>query len=290
MSIEFVDHSTVELIKTNASDQDVALAAWVSTFAAASKDRDTTNIAGLINFLYRESHATPFEHGSFTFLVDTPIFVSREYLRHRTWSYNETSSRYKQLEPRMYLPNKNRPLVQTGKVGAYKHVPGTDEQYDLLVKSQEKAFQAAWDSYEEVLAAGIAREVARNVLPLATMTQFYATANPWNVLKFFILRSEENALYEIREVSKLEEAMFKEAMPITYAAFEKNRDTWRRVRKLLEEHSIEDLERLAHENTMLKAEVAALGSALLELQQEFVELKTGKATTLHAKKRKGLLF
>lgn len=232
--IELINHSTVELIKTNASDEDVAYAAWVSNFADEARARDTARIAGLINFLYREQHTSPFEHGSYTFFVDTPIFVAREYMRHRTWSYNETSGRYMEMKPRFYIPNSERPLVQSGKIGAYKHVPGTDAQYDLMHSLQSRHFEDAWVRYQQQLQAGVAREVARNVLPLATMTQFYATANPLNVLKFFILRSEEQALFEIREVSTLQEAMFKEAMPLTYAAFDSTREMWAKVKRLLE--------------------------------------------------------
>lgn len=239
--IEILDHSTVELIKTNASDEDVAAAAWVSTFAEKAKDRDTSRIEGLINFLWREQHTSPFEHGSFTFFVETPIFVTREYHRHRTWSYNETSGRYKKLAPRFYIPNKDRPLVQTGKVGAYKHVPGDDQQYELMVAVQSKSINTAWHAYETQLEAGIAREVARNVLPVCTMTQFYATANSLNVLKFMILRSEENALHEIRAVSKIEEEMFKATMPLTYAAFERHRDFWRKVKRLVELVDLDEL-------------------------------------------------
>lgn len=239
--IEFVDHSTVELIKTNASDEDVAYAAWVSNFAEKAKDRDTSRIEGLINFLWRENHTSPFEHGSFTFFVETPIFVTREYQRHRTWSYNETSGRYKILSPRFYLPNQDRPLVQTGKIGQYKHAPGSGEQYDLMAAVQTNAVETAWRAYQTQLDAGIAKEVARNILPLNIMTQFYATANPLNVLKFMILRSEENALYEIRMISKMEEEMFKVTMPLTYAAFDKQRDFWRKVKRLIELVDIDEL-------------------------------------------------
>lgn len=239
--IQFIDHSTVELVKTNASDEDVAYAAWVSNFAEKAKERDTSRIEGLINFLYRENHTSPFEHGSFTFFVDTPIFVTREYQRHRTWSYNETSGRYKVLSPRFYIPSQERPLVQVGKVGAYVHTPGTDEQYNLMCALQKNSVEVAWNAYQQQLANGIAKEVSRNILPVNIMTQFYATANPLNVLKFFILRSEENALWEIRQVSKLEEAMVKAAMPLTYAAFEKQRDTFRKIKRILELVDIDEL-------------------------------------------------
>src|SRR5690349_20132072 len=153
--IEFVNGSTVELVKHNASDADVAYAAWVSNYGdrrkAKAEPREGTNYnyqtrkwedseerkewkkstQGLINFLYRERHMSPFEHGSFTFMVDTPIFVAREFMRHRTFSYNEVSGRYKKLEPRFYLVDSDRPVKQREgtKVGNYAFDAGTDEQY-----------------------------------------------------------------------------------------------------------------------------------------------------------------
>lgn len=253
--IEFVDHSTVKLVKSNASDLDVAKAAWVSNFSAGGNailpddlttptwqqknyrlqdwtPEDQKRISGLINFLYRERHMSPFEHGSFTFLVDTPIFVAREFMRHRTFSYNETSGRYKELEPRFYLINDERPVIQKGKVGAYRFDGGSDEQYGHVYASTTLAYSEAWDSYQNMLGRGVAREVARNVLPVGTMTQFYATANPRNIIQFLLLRNDPNALYEIRKVAEEIERQFAIVMPFTYAAFKKY--DWREERGELE--------------------------------------------------------
>lgn len=243
MTIEFVENSTVKLVKSNASDVDVAMAAWVSNFGAGG-ERETPEgmpdyytlvssynsqrkidgmkrIEGLINFLYRERHMSPFEHGSFTFFVDTPIFVAREFMRHRTFSYNETSGRYKELEPRFYLINDERPVVQKGKVGAYRFDGGTPEQYGNVYAATTLAYQHSWNAYQQMLGKGVAREVARNVLPVGTMTQFYATANPRNIMQFLLLRNDPNALAEIREVAVAIEEAFAEEMPLTYAAFKK---------------------------------------------------------------------
>lgn len=217
--IDFVDRSTVQLIKYSASDIDVAHAAWVSNFGAGAMDRDTSDVSKLINFLYKNRHMSPFEHGSFTFFIDTPIFVAREFMRHRTFSYNETSGRYKELEPRFYLPNFNRPLRQAGRIGEYRFLPGTDDQYAALAQNQRHAMMTAWTAYQAALQDGVAREVARNVLPLATMTQFYATANPRNIMQFLMLRSDPNALEEIRLVAEAIERQFAEVMPLTYNAF-----------------------------------------------------------------------
>lgn len=248
--IEFVSGSKVELVKSNASDVDVAMAAWVSNFGDELPDGISKNVIrrwktnglkntkywfegeemlattvkrveGLINFLYRERHMSPFEHGSMTFMIDTSIFVAREFMRHRTWSYNETSGRYKELSPRFYLVNSERPLAQKGKVGAYRFDAGTPEQYGTTFAQTQIAYSHAWRSYQEMLNAGIAKEVARNVLPVGTMTQFYATANPRNIMQFLLLRNDPNALHEIRQVAIAIEEAFAKEMPLTYAAFKK---------------------------------------------------------------------
>lgn len=177
---------------------------------------------------------SPFEHGSFTFFVDTPLFVAREFMRHRTFSYNETSGRYKEMEGRFYLPPFERPLIQKGKVGAYTFEPGSEEQYDFMVARFQNTFDTAWKDYTSMLNAGIAKEVARDVLPLSLYTQFYATANPRNVMQFLILRNDKHALYEIRDVAVRIEEEFAKAMPLTYAAFDEQRATWAKVQRLLE--------------------------------------------------------
>lgn len=222
--MEFVTNSTVELIKHNASDIDVARAAWVSNYGADAREKDPAAIEGLIRFLYNNKHMSPFEHGSFTFFIDTPIFVAREFMRHRTFSYNEVSGRYKQLEGRFYLPDSERPLIQTGKVGAYEFVEGSNEQYALSRRITELSYEKAWHAYQTQLGIGIAKEVSRNVLPVATMTQFYATCNPRNLMQFLTLRDDKHALWEIREVAAQMAALFKDTMPITYETYRAGRE------------------------------------------------------------------
>lgn len=221
--MELVNKSTVQLIKTNATDEDVAHAAWVSNFAEGAQTRDTSNIDKLIGFLYRNKHMSPFEHGSFTWFIDTPMGVSREFMRHRTGSYNETSTRYKTITARFYVPPVERPLIQEGKIGHYNFVPGSDDDYDFVAESYRWAYAEAWDMYQGMLDAGIAREVARNVLPLGTMTQFYVTMNPRNVMQFLDLRAEDQALYEIRQVAYAMEKDFASTMPLTYDAWKEGR-------------------------------------------------------------------
>lgn len=224
MNIELVTSSTAELIKHNVSDVDVARAAWVSNYGEDAREKDTSKIEGLINFLYRERHMSPFEHGSMTFFIDCPIFVAREFHRHRTMSYNEVSGRYTTLNPRFYVPSAERPLIQEGKVGAYTFVPGSTEQSALVRSTIERHSRQAWKEYNNMLQWGVAREVARDVLPVNIMTQFYATVNPRNLIQFLTLRDDKHALFEIRDLASQMDSMFAQIMPITHGAYRAGRD------------------------------------------------------------------
>jgi thymidylate synthase (FAD) len=224
---------TVELVKANAADSDVIWAARVSTAgeqSLAARDEDPARSKGLINFLMRERHGTPFEHNSMTFLVQAPIFVFREFMRHRIgWSYNEASGRYKELEPVFYLPALERALVQEGKPGHYVFVPGTPAQHDTVIAATQRACTAAYAAYREMLAAGVAREVARGVLPVATYSAMYATCNARSLMAFLSLRTRREGSrfpsYPQREIEMVAEAMeahFARLMPLVYAAFDAN--------------------------------------------------------------------
>lgn len=218
--IEFDNKMRVDLMKCNASDVDVARAAWVSNYGEDAKEKDAGRIEGLINFLYREKHMSPFEHGSFTFFIDVPIFVAREFMRHRTFSFNEVSGRYTQLKPKFYLPSLDRPLIQQGKIGNYFFTPGTEEQFVKMNVLKKTTATLAWKHYQEQLDMGVAREVARDELPVGTYTQFYATCNLRNLMQFLTLRTAPNALYEIRDVAEQMEEYLEEQCPLTYKAFD----------------------------------------------------------------------
>jgi thymidylate synthase (FAD) len=217
--IEFVTKPSATLVQTNASDDMVAMAAWVS-FDRDSEERlnNKDRMKGLINFLMREKHMSPFEHGSFTFKIDCPIFVAREFHRHRTMAYNEVSGRYTEMKPRFYLPGDSRPVVQMGKAGQY-HFEEDQAGLKFAQSTIEVATRDAWIHYQFLLGEGVAKEVARMVLPSNLMTQFYATVNPRNLMHFLGLRSSEQALYEIRLVAQDMEKALKESMPMTYEAW-----------------------------------------------------------------------
>jgi len=256
--IDFVNESRVELIKHNASDLDVARAAWVSNYGEDAREKDGTRVKGLIDYLYRNRHMSPFEHGSFTFFVDTTIFVAREFMRHRTASYNEVSGRYSELNSRFYVPGPERPLIQKGKVGEYYFVPGTEEQYAMLVEELTTAYEEDWERYQRLLVAGIAKEVARNVLPVAIQTQFYVTLNPRNLMQFLSLRTADNALYEIRDVATKIENIFATAMPFTYDAYVQDSYKENIAATEAREAETQTIINLSVQNAMSAEEVAGL--------------------------------
>ena len=230
--IIFRDDVTVELVKSSASDADVIWAARVSTAGETSLDeldKDVEKSAGLINYLARERHGSPFEHTSFTFFISAPIFVFREFMRHRIASYNEESGRYRELKPVFYIPNKDRKLIQVGKTGHYTFEAGTDAQYELMVSEMKKAYTAAYDAYQKMLDAGIAREVARATLPVATYSSMYVTMNARALMNFLSLRTTAEGSHfpsypqrEIEMVGEKMEAFFAEKMPLVHDAFNKS--------------------------------------------------------------------
>lgn len=220
----------VELVKASASDADVVWSARVSTQGEASLEAlsaDPERSAGLIRYLLKNRHGTPFEHNSMTFLVTAPIFVFREFQRHRIgWSYNEESGRYRELQPVFYVPGADRKLRQEGKPGHYVFVDAGPALTDVAVEATKRAYAVAHASYREMLDAGIAREVARTVLPVGTYSSMYATCNARSLMSFLSLRTQaEGSTFpsfpqrEIEMVAEQMEAELARLMPITYGAF-----------------------------------------------------------------------
>ena len=230
--ITFRSDMTVELVKHAASDADVIWAARVSTKgeqSLADVDADPERSAGLINFLMRDRHGTPFEHSSMTFYVSAPIFVFREFMRHRTFSYNEESGRYRKLQPVFYVPGPDRKLVQSGKPGAYVFSAGSPEQHALVSETTRAACRQSYVAYLEMLEAGVAREVARSVLPVGLYSSMYATCNARALMNFLSLRVRHpEAAFpsfpqrEIEMVAEQMETLWAALMPLTHTAFERN--------------------------------------------------------------------
>ncbi|MEV5451556.1 FAD-dependent thymidylate synthase [Streptomyces sp. NPDC052535] len=223
----------VQLVKQTASDADVLFAARVSTLGEQSIDeigKDPERSKGLINYLMRDRHGSPFEHNSMTFFISAPIFVFREFMRHRVgWSYNEESGRYRELQPVFYVPGPDRNLVQVGKAGHYRFEPGTAAQHALVDEAMVDAYRQAYGAYRRMLAAGVAREVARSVLPVGLFSSCYATCNARSLMHFLGLRTTHpdaaTPSYPQREIEMVGEQMEAEwakLMPLTHAAFNTN--------------------------------------------------------------------
>ncbi len=218
-TISVLDHGFLSLDGALASDLAVINAARVS-FNQAS-DEMTERDAGLIKFLMRNKHGSPFEHGYFRFLVKAPIFVVREHHRHRAGhSYNEWSGRYSQIEAEHYVPENVR--TQVGKPGAYTFEPVDEGTREGARREIDANAARAFQTYERLLEQGVAKEVARAVLPLSTYTKYYWSCNPRSLMHFCMLRNSDDAMFEIRQYAAAAERFISELMPVTHAAFVAN--------------------------------------------------------------------
>lgn len=227
-------HPKVALIQHVGGDVMVAAAAKVSTSGDEARDlsriEEEGGISGLIRYLMKHRHGSPFEHGLLTFFVHAPIFVIRELQRHRIASYNEESGRYKQLEPVFWSPDEDRKIARGEgyKSARPTFAAGTPEQF-ALIHEHDALFDQLYAAYEEEIAAGIGNEVARRLLPLATFSSLWVTMNPRGLMNFLSLRvHDENAASvsypqrEIEEVAEQMEAAFAEHWPLVYKQFVKN--------------------------------------------------------------------
>jgi thymidylate synthase (FAD) len=178
---------------------------------------------GLVGYLMRNHHGTPFEHTFFRIHVRAPIFVSREWFRHRVQSYNEFSTRYAAVSSGAWVPGDDDVRTQVGKPGAYTFDLITDAQTRETVQIMiQEANDAAFLTYESLLEMGVAREVARTVLPLGTFTEFYASMNARALMHFCNLRGSEDALREIQPYSEALVEILHQHMPVTAKAWEEN--------------------------------------------------------------------
>lgn len=216
-SIPVLDHGFVRLDDAMASDLSVVNAARVSF--ARRKEEIEPEDEGLIGFLLRNRHGTPFEHNSFRFHVRCPIFVMREWIRHRWSSFNEFSMRYSQASGDFYVPAAEDVRQQVGKPGVYFFEAVEPELAQRARTEIETTNEAAYATYRRLIEAGVARELARTVLPVAAYTEFFWTVNARSLMNFLSLRNAETAQREIRRYAEAIESLFAERMPLTHAAF-----------------------------------------------------------------------
>ena len=203
-----------------ADDLSVVNGARVS-FARRKEEMDDSD-EGLIRFLMRDRHGTPFEHNSFRFHIRTPIFVAREWFRHRVGSFNEFSMRYAKATDDFYVPEPEDVRSQVGKPGAYSFEPVSPEVAETTREELTAIYESAYAAYERLVDLGVARELARAVLPVGAYTEFYWTVNARSLMNFLSLRASENAQREIRRYAEACEIFLAEKMPVTYAAFVAN--------------------------------------------------------------------
>jgi thymidylate synthase (FAD) len=222
-SIPVLDHGFVRLDDAMADDLSVVNGARVS-FAKHKTEMDDGD-AGLIRFLMRERHGTPFEHNSFRFHIRAPIFVAREWFRHRVGSFNEFSMRYAKATDEFYVPEPDDVRTQTGKPGAYSFEPVEPDVAETTRQELRAVYETAYAAYERLVELGVARELARAVLPVGAYTEFYWTVNARALMNFLSLRNAETAQREIRRYAEACEQFLAERMPVTYAAFLGNNRT-----------------------------------------------------------------
>jgi thymidylate synthase (FAD) len=219
-TIPVLDHGFVRLDDAMASDLSVVNGARVS-FARHKAEMDESD-EGLIRFLMRDRHGTPFEHNAFRFHVRAPLFVAREWFRHRVGSFNEFSMRYAKASDEFYVPEPEDVRSQVGKPGAYSFEQVEPELAERTREELQAVYDAAYTTYNRLVEQGVARELARLVMPMGAYTEFYWTVNARSLMNFVSLRAAETAQREIRRYAKACERFLAEKMPVTHAAFVAN--------------------------------------------------------------------
>jgi thymidylate synthase (FAD) len=216
-TIRVLDHGFVRLDDAMATDLSVVNAARVS-FARRKDEMDESD-EGLIRFLMRDRHGTPFEHNSFRFHIRAPIFVAREWMRHRVGSFNEFSMRYAKATDDFYVPEADDVRTQVGKPGSYSFEPVSPEIAEQTREELQAVYDAAYSAYARLVELGVARELARSVIPVGAYTEFFWTVNARSLMNFVSLRAAETAQREIRRYADACERFFGERMPVTHDAF-----------------------------------------------------------------------
>jgi thymidylate synthase (FAD) len=216
-AIAVLDHGFVRLDDAMASDLSVVNSARVS-FGRRKEEMDESD-EGLVRFLMRDRHGTPFEHNAFRFHIRAPIFVVREWMRHRVGSFNEFSMRYAKATSDFYVPEADDVRSQVGKPGAYSFEPVEPELAEQTREELQAVYVQAFETYERLVEAGVARELARSVMPVGAYTEFYWTVNARALMNFVSLRAAETAQREIRRYAEAVEVFLAVKMPVTHAAF-----------------------------------------------------------------------
>lgn len=213
-----LDHGHVRLVESMGSDLSIVRNARVSYDAEWRAGDDDGKDAKLLNYLLKNKHTSPFESCVFTFDVKAPIFIFRQWHRHRTWSFNEISARYAELPEEFYIPD----VAQITTQSATNKQMRTEVQHpDALMWAgrMREANTAAFSEYKLMIADGVPRELARSVLPVSTYSHMFATVDLHNLFHFLKLRLHSHAQYEIRVYAEAMLELIEPIVPISTAAF-----------------------------------------------------------------------
>lgn len=216
--IKVLDHGLIRLIDHMGSDLSISRNARVSYDAEWRAGEDAGSDAKLINFLYKNGHNTPFEAAVVTIEVKAPIFVFRQWHRHRTQSYNELSARYKELPEEFYVPELDQITTQSSdnkQMRTTEVNPHAEEIRGMLINSNKGSFT----TYHALLRNGCPREIARSVLPVGTYSHMFATANLNNWFRFLGERLHPHAQYEIRVYAEALLEILEGLYPVAVRAF-----------------------------------------------------------------------
>lgn len=213
-----LNHGFVRMVDYMGSDARIVQSARVSYGAGTKTVRDD---ARLINYLLRNSHTSPFEQVVFTFHVKMPIFVARQWIRHRTARTNEISGRYSVLSQDFFVPDR-LPLQSTDNKQGSSDENVAEPKASQLINEIERLQGTIYQKYEELLDAGVSREVARTILPLSIYTEMYWQIDLHNLLNFLSLRLDKHAQKEIRQYAVTIANIVKKTVPMAWAAYEEH--------------------------------------------------------------------
>lgn len=222
--INVLDHGLVRLVDSMGSDLSVVRAARVSYDAAWRAGNNPGSDERLIKRLWKDRHTSPFEAVEFQFEVKAPIFVFRQWHRHRTWAFNELSARYRELPEEFYIPDPESIGVQSssnkqGRTADDETIGNREIEARMLREQCEKAF----DLYRHLLGNGWPRELARSVLPVSTYSHMFAKVDLRNLLGFLDLRCDPHAQYEIRVYAEALLTLAEQVAPVCVAAWKEGR-------------------------------------------------------------------
>lgn len=214
--IDVLDHGLVRLVNSMGNDLSIVQAARVSYDAAWRAGHDEGSDARLIKYLWKNEHTTPFEAVEFQFEVKAPIFIFRQWHRHRTWSYNELSARYKELPKEYYVP---APEVIGEQSKHNKQVRDLGKEDHEASKMIADACEASYQVYRKLLDQGVPRELARSVLPGAMYSHMFAKTNLRNLFHFLGLRCDSHAQYEIQQYANAMLELIEPIVPTAVSAW-----------------------------------------------------------------------